>query len=141
MNEILLQEIPKHVFNALEKVLTYKVDLVTSLCDEVYIGYQTLLNMLATFSKHKPQLDELSRRWKPSHYDLIRLREVNQRDPNAPGEIKEIEEMVDIIIKEIYYIEHEEGRIKEKLSSFHTIKHWTILEFIDKEGRVKSLEE
>lgn len=72
---------------------------------------------------------------------MIRFREVTQRDPDAPGEIKETKEMINTIIKEIDYIEYEEGRIKEKLSSFHTIKHWTIPEFIDKEGHVKSLEE
>lgn len=64
-----------------------------------------------------------------------------KRDPDAPGKIKQTKEMIDTIIKEIDYIEQEEGRIKEKLSSFHSIKHWTILEFLDKDERVKSLEE
>lgn len=54
MNEMILQEIPKQVLNALEQVLTYKVDLVISKCDEVYDGYHTLLDMLATFAKHNP---------------------------------------------------------------------------------------
>lgn len=93
------------MLNVLEQVLTYRVDLVIIKCDEVYDGYHTLLDMLATFSKYKPQLDEISSKWKPSHYDLIRLREVTQRDPNAPSETKETKEMIDTIIKEIDYIE------------------------------------